>query len=96
MLRNVLGAMARYWKAFLCTVKESKTLKSELQVASLCLDYVCMGVVILVGLFVSLIGGVGVFASKHPENGCFEFILYGPLIIFFAFYYLNPKKDRTT
>jgi hypothetical protein len=87
--------MTRYWKNFctvICAAKKNKTLKNVLQIISLCWEYVCIGTGLLIGLCVTLVGVVGILTSKHPESGCCEFVLYGPIIIFLIIYYSIPKK----
>lgn len=59
-------------------------------------ELVCFMFAIVSGVFLTLVGVIGFFFSEDPLKGCFEFALYGPIIIFIAIKVIKPSKSIAT
>jgi len=59
-------------------------------------EWVCTIFGVGFGVFLTLIGVIGFFMSEHPLEGCFEFAIYGPIIIFVVIKTIQPSRHITT
>ena len=59
-------------------------------------EWFCRIFTIGLGILLTLVGIIGFIASEHPLEGCFEFALYGPIIIFAAIKMIKPSVLTAT
>jgi hypothetical protein len=60
-----------------------------------CWEWICIMFGFGLGVFLTLVGVVGFFMSDKPFSGCFEFMLYGPIIIFIVYKIMLKKRLAT-